>query len=189
MIDERGNATSGLHRIDKEARTRSVKVCFLLWNKSWDMITEPAETLSIAHLPNDTNHKELNRANVSHRSRILPSSKMMKAKGRPKLFVASSPGHINLIAKDEEGNIGKHFVVDKGVKFFLNFWEALAVDGVDKEDYTINLCIVVAPDLTSGGMTTEIKGAESDFADNYFFGRWLLGWDVEGDAVVAKYMH
>ena len=153
------------------------------------MVAEPPETLGIAHLTHNGDHEQLDGANIAHWCIALTRSQMMQAEGGTELLVAGGPGDVDLIAEDKKRDVGEHLIVDQAIQLLLNLWETLAIHGVDEKDDTIDLGIVIPPDLTGGGMATQVEGAEPDLADYDFLGRGHLGGNVLGDAVVAQDVH
>lgn len=56
---------------------------------------------------------------------------------------------VNLVAENDEGNLGELLHGEEGVELGLGLTESLVVLGINKEDNAVDLGEVVAPD-TSG---------------------------------------
>jgi len=65
------------------------------------------------------------------------------------LILGDGIGVVDLVAQNNEGNLGELFHREKGVELGLGLLESLVVLGVDEEDDTVDLGEVIAPD-TSG---------------------------------------
>lgn len=65
------------------------------------------------------------------------------------LVLGDGIGVVDLVAEDNKGNLGQLFHGEEGVEFGLGLAESLVVLGVDKEDDTVDLGEVVAPDTSS----------------------------------------
>lgn len=65
------------------------------------------------------------------------------------LILGDGIGVVDLVAENNEGNLGELFHREKGVKLGLGLGESFVVLGVDEEDDTVDLGEVIAPD-TSG---------------------------------------
>lgn len=65
------------------------------------------------------------------------------------LVLGDSVRVVDLVAQDDEGDLGKLFHREKGIELGLGLCESLMVLGIDKEDDTVNIGEVIAPD-TSG---------------------------------------
>lgn len=65
------------------------------------------------------------------------------------LLLGLGLGVINLVTKDNKGNLGKFLHGKEGIELGLDFGESDVVDSIDKEDDTINLGEVISPDTAS----------------------------------------
>ena len=65
------------------------------------------------------------------------------------LVLGDSIGVIDLVAEDDEGNLGKLLHGKESVEFGLGLRESLVVLGIDEEDYTVDLGEVISPDTAS----------------------------------------
>ena len=77
------------------------------------------------------------------------ASGLIETKVMPKLLFAHRTCRINLISKNEEGNLWELLNWKQRVELCLRFGEALKVGTVDKEDYSIHLREVIAPETPS----------------------------------------
>lgn len=147
------------------------------------------EAVSVSHFPDDGDHKELNWADVIERVAALPSREVVEAQGTAELILGRSARHVNFVAEDEERDIGQHLVTEKAVKLALDLRKALAVDRIDKEDDTVHLRVVVAPDLARGLMATQIERTEANVAHEDLLRRRHLRRDMQRHAVVTQDVH
>jgi hypothetical protein len=74
---------------------------------------------------------------------------LVKAKLVSQLVLGDSVRVVDLVAQDDEGDLGELFHREKGIELGLGLCESLVVLGIDKEDDTVNIGEVIAPD-TSG---------------------------------------
>jgi hypothetical protein len=102
------------------------------------------------------------------------------------LVLRDSLGVIDLVAQDDEGNLGELLHREEGVELGLGLGESLVVLRIDKEDDTVDLREVIPPDTASCEMrlslviaftptarvdartllvTAEIEGSEANVAD------------------------
>jgi hypothetical protein len=86
------------------------------------------------------------------------------------LVLGDGIGVVDLVAKDNKGNLGKLFHREEGVELGLGLTESLVVLGVDKEDDTVDLGEVVAPDTSGLLMATKIESGEADVTNSKLLG-------------------
>lgn len=67
----------------------------------------------------------------------------------PQLLLTHSTGRVDLVAEDEERNLGEFFDGEKGVELGLRFAETFKVSTVDEEDNAIDFREVVTPETAS----------------------------------------
>ncbi|KAI0561280.1 small GTP-binding protein Sar1 [Gracilaria domingensis] len=156
---------------------------------SLNVVAQPPEALGVAHFPDDGAHEELDGADVAHGRGGLSRGEVVQAERRSQLLVAGGARHVDLVAQDEERDVGQHLIADEPVQLVLDLREALPVDGVHQEHDAVHLCVVVAPNLARGGVAAQVEGAEADVADHDLLGGGLLRGDVLRDAIVAQHVH
>jgi hypothetical protein len=78
------------------------------------------------------------------------------------LVLGDGIGVVDLVAKDNKGNLGKLFHREEGVELGLGLTESLVVLGVDKEDDTVDLGEVVAPDTSGCWLLDKYVESERD---------------------------
>ena len=64
----------------------------------------------------------------------------------PQLILADGVRVIDLVAEDEEGDLGEVFHGEEGVELGFGFGKALVIFGVDEEDYAGDFGEVVFPE-------------------------------------------
>jgi hypothetical protein len=64
----------------------------------------------------------------------------------PQLVLGHGVGVVDLVAQDDEGNLGELLHGQEGVELGLGLGESLVVLGVDEEDDTVDVGEVVSPD-------------------------------------------
>lgn len=64
------------------------------------------------------------------------------------LLLADSTECVDLVAENEEGNLGEFLDGEQCIKLGLRFSETFVVSRVDQEDDTVDLGEVVAPEAT-----------------------------------------
>ena len=84
---------------------------------------------------------------VQRRSTYLSCS-LVETKIMSELFLAHSSGCVDLVAENEERNLGELLDGKKGVKFGLGLGETFNVNSIDKEDDTVDLREIVTPEST-----------------------------------------
>ena len=67
----------------------------------------------------------------------------------PELVLAHSAWRINLVAQDKEGDLRELLNRQEGVELRLGLGEPFKIGAVDKEDDTVDLGEVVAPEAAS----------------------------------------
>jgi hypothetical protein len=82
------------------------------------------------------------------------------------LILGDGVGVVDLVTENDEGNLGQLFHREEGVELSLGLSESLVVLGVDKEDDTVNLGEVVAPDTSGLLMTTQIESGEANVSNS-----------------------
>lgn len=97
-----------------------------------DVLTEPANTLTIALSHNDTAHENLDRPNALERHLALASC-LVQTKCCPELVFGNGVRVVNLVSKDDEGGIGELLHGEEGVELGFRLGKTLVVFGVDKE--------------------------------------------------------
>ena len=64
----------------------------------------------------------------------------------PELLLADGAWRVDLVAEDEEGDLGEFLDGQERVELSLGLGESLNVDAVDEEDDAVNLGEVVPPE-------------------------------------------
>ena len=77
------------------------------------------------------------------------SSGLVQAKVMPQLLLADSSRSVNLVSKNEEGNLREFLNGQESVEFRLGLGEALKVGTVDEKDNAIDFREVVTPETAS----------------------------------------
>lgn len=72
---------------------------------------------------------------------------------------------INLVAQDEEWNVGKRVISKKAVELLLSFKKAFVIGGIDQEHNAFNSSKVALPESASGHVTTQVVGLEANVAN------------------------
>lgn len=98
-----------------------------------------------------TLHVDFGSVTEIHTKRIIThlARGLVKTQIVPKLLLADSTGCVDLVTKNKERHLCELLDAEEGVEFGLALREALEVGTVDKEDDTVDLREVVAPQPTS----------------------------------------
>lgn len=92
----------------------------------------------------DTAHEQLNGSDTLERDLALARC-LIQTQLVPQLVLAHGIRMVNLVAEDEERNLGQFLHGQESVKLGLGFGEPLRVLGIDKEDDAAHLREVVLP--------------------------------------------
>jgi hypothetical protein len=95
------------------------------------------------------------------------SSRRVQSKRIPQLLLRHGSGRINLVTKNEEGDLVEFLNREEGVEFGLGLVEALRVLRVDEEDNAVDFGEVVLPEAASwewGGRKGEGSREETEVA-------------------------
>jgi hypothetical protein len=77
------------------------------------------------------------------------SSRRVQPKSVTKLLLRNGTRSVDLVTKNEEGNLVQLLDSEEGVKFRLGLVEALGVLRIDEEDDTVDFGEVVLPEAAS----------------------------------------
>jgi len=102
-------------------------------------------------LPHDnTTHENLDRPDPLERHLALPR-RLVQAQLVPQLVLGHRVRVVDLVAEDQEGDLGEIFHGQEGVQFGFGFCEAFVVLGVDEEDDAADFGEVVFPEAAGCG--------------------------------------
>lgn len=103
-------------------------------------------------LPYDGENRgaSVNKEDRAKRKRLTHlSSRRVQPKSVTKLLLRNGTGGVNLVTKNEEGNLVQLLNGEEGVKFRLGLVETLGVLRVDEEDDAVDFGEVVLPEAAS----------------------------------------
>lgn len=118
------------------------------WRVRLDVLGQPSDTLAVALAHDDTAHEQLDGPNALERDLAFAGG-LVQTQLVAKLVLAHGIGVVNLVAEDEEGDLGEVLHGQEGVELGLGLGESLVVLGVDQEDDTANFGEVVLPQTAS----------------------------------------
>lgn len=78
------------------------------------------------------------------------------------LILGHGIGVVDLVAENDEGNLGELLHREEGVELGLGLSESLVVLGVDEEDDTVDLGEVVSPDTTGYRIQELVESLERE---------------------------
>jgi hypothetical protein len=121
-------------------------------------------------LPHDnTAHEDLDGSDALERDLALAGG-LVQTQLAPELILADRLGVVDLVAENDEGDVGELLHAEERIELGLGLGKTLVVLGVDEEDDAADLGEVVAPQAAGLSVTAEIECCELDVTDRQLFG-------------------
>lgn len=120
------------------------------------ILGQPSDAITVALTHDNRAHEQLDRSDALQRDLALAGG-LVQAKSVSQLLLRLGLWVIDLVAEDNEGNLGEFLHGKKGIEFGLDFGESDVVDGIDEEDNAVNLGEVISPDTTGYSKSAMMK--------------------------------
>lgn len=115
---------------------------------SLHILRQPSYAITIALAHDNRAHEHFDGTDALELNLAL-ACRLVHAQLVSQLILRNSLGVIDLVAQDDEGNLGKLLHREEGVELGLGLGESLVVLRIDEEDDTVNLREVIPPDTAS----------------------------------------
>jgi len=152
-----------------------------------DILRHPLESLTVSLPHDDRAHEDLDGPDTFEGD--LPfAGGLVQAQLVPQLFLGDGHVVVDLVTKDEEGDLVKVLHGQKGVEFGFGLGHALVVLRVDEEDDAGDFGEVVLPQPASLLMTTEIERCEAAVTDGKLLGSRMQRGLKDGNSVILQHV-
>eukprot|EP00451_Oxyrrhis_marina_P001115 CAMPEP_0204269806 /NCGR_PEP_ID=MMETSP0468-20130131/17248_1 /ASSEMBLY_ACC=CAM_ASM_000383 /TAXON_ID=2969 /ORGANISM="Oxyrrhis marina" /LENGTH=168 /DNA_ID=CAMNT_0051245249 /DNA_START=363 /DNA_END=869 /DNA_ORIENTATION=- len=95
---------------------------------------------------------------------------------------------VNLVTQHSERNGAQHGVVQQPAQLFCSLWEPSSVRSVDNENDPVNSGEIVLPDPSGRLVTTQIKSAKSNLADDQLFRMRVESGDMSSHPIIFQHV-
>ena len=152
-------------------------------------LRQPLEAIGVTHSPDHGAHVHFDRADTG----VLIGLGVLavcvhKSEGVLELFLRCSGGHIDLVAQDEEGDVGQLVGGEEGIELLLGLGETSPIDGIDEVNDAVDGGEIVLPQATGGLVSAEVEGLELDLADDQLVGVGVERRDVDLYAILLEHV-
>ena len=147
------------------------------------------EAIGVTHSPDHGAHVHFDRADTGVPIGLgVLAVCIHQTEGVLELLLRCGGGHINLVAQDEEGDVGQLVGGEKGIELLLGLGETSPIDGIDEVNDAVDRGKVILPQATGGLVSTEVKGLELDLADDQLVGVGVERRDVDLYAILLEHV-
>ena len=104
------------------------------------------------------------------------------------LLLRCGGGHVNLVAEDEEGDVGQLVRGEEGIELLLGLGEPSPIDGIDQIHDAVYRREIILPQAAGRLVAAQVEGLELDLANDQLVGVGVERRDMDLYAVLLEHV-